>query len=102
MIDWSMLRVVKRSVRRPAKREAIQFSYSLDLEAARSRNEILKRFRREPHSASPDTPTGSWANARRKTAATPLRPIVIGAGPAAYFAAACCQMLIAPCCGSVA
>ncbi len=81
------LRVARRSID-ARRRDAIGFSYGLDL---RLENEaaLLRRFRRDPHlRPSPDTtyrfvaraPDGWWADDGE-------RPVVIGAGPCGYFAA---------------
>lgn len=84
--DLVDLRVVKRSVD-ARKREAIQFSYSLDLEL-RDPDRILKRFRRDPQlKPSPDTTYRFVGHATAQDGGNALRPIVIGAGPCGYFAA---------------
>jgi len=84
--DLVDLRVVKRSVD-ARRREAIQFSYSLDLEL-NDPDLILKRFRRDPQlKPSPDTTYRFVGHATAQDGGDALRPIVIGAGPCGYFAA---------------
>ena len=66
------------------KKSALQFVYSLDLELG-NEAEILKRFEDDPH-VKP-TPDMAYRFVAQAPANLPLRPIVVGFGPAGIFAA---------------
>ncbi|MCP9826766.1 NAD(P)/FAD-dependent oxidoreductase [Synechococcus sp. EJ6-Ellesmere] len=80
------LKLVRRSVDARNK-DAIRFSYSLDLEVADPKA-LLQRWRKDPHlRPAPDTTYRFVAQLEPGAAQRPERPIVIGAGPCGYFAA---------------
>ena len=66
------------------KKSALQFVYSLDLELA-DENAVLERFRDDSH-VKP-TPDMSYRFVAQAPASLPLRPVVVGFGPAGIFAA---------------
>jgi len=77
------LRIHKRSPD-ARKKSALLFVYSLDLEL-KNEAEILKRFEDDPH-VKP-TPDMSYQFVAHAPTNLPLRPIVVGFGPAGIFAA---------------
>ncbi|MEA5399844.1 FAD-dependent oxidoreductase [Synechococcus sp. BA-124 BA4] len=80
------LKLVRRSVDARNK-DAIRFSYSLDLEVDDPKA-LLQRWRKDPHlRPAPDTTYRFVAQLMPGELQRPERPIVIGAGPCGYFAA---------------
>jgi hypothetical protein len=81
--DLLKLHIHKRSPD-ARKKSALQFVYSLDLEL-NDEAAVLKRFKDDPH-VKP-TPDMAYRFVARAPAHFPLRPIVVGFGPAGIFAA---------------
>jgi hypothetical protein len=77
------LRIHKRSPD-ARKKSALQFVYGLDLELA-NEAATLKRFEGDPHVRP--TPDMEYRFVARAPANLPLRPVVVGFGPAGIFAA---------------
>jgi uncharacterized FAD-dependent dehydrogenase len=81
--DLLKLHIHKRSPD-ARKKSALQFVYSLDLEL-KNEADILKRFEGDPHIKP--TPDMSYKLVAQAPANLPLRPVVVGFGPAGIFAA---------------
>jgi uncharacterized protein len=82
--DLCRLHIHKRS-HDARKRDALQFVYSLDLELA-DEAAVFKRFRDDPHVRP--TPDMEYKFVVAQVPATlPLRPVIVGFGPAGIFAA---------------
>lgn len=81
--DLLELRIHKRSPD-ARKKCALQFVYSLDLDVA-NEAEVLARFQDDPH-VKP-TPDMAYRFVAQAPGNLPLRPVVVGFGPAGIFAA---------------
>ena len=81
--DLLELRIHKRSPD-ARKKSALQFVYSLDLELA-DEAAVLARFKDDTH-VKP-TPDLAYQFVAKAPASLPLRPVVVGFGPAGIFAA---------------
>jgi uncharacterized FAD-dependent dehydrogenase len=82
--DLRRLHIHKRS-HDARKRDALQFVYSLDLELA-DEAAVFTRFRDDPHVRSTPDMDYKFVVAQAP-ASLPLRPVVVGFGPAGIFAA---------------
>ncbi len=82
--DLRRLHIHKRS-HDARKRDALQFVYSLDLELA-DEAAVFKRFRDDPH-VRPTPDMEYQFVVAQAPAGLPLRPVVVGFGPAGIFAA---------------
>jgi uncharacterized FAD-dependent dehydrogenase len=81
--DLVEIRIHKRSPD-ARKKSALQFVYSLDLELA-DEAAVLARFKDDPHLKQ--TPDMAYKFVAQAPANQPLRPVVVGFGPAGIFAA---------------
>ncbi len=81
--DLRQLRIHKRSTD-ARKKSALQFVYSLDLELADEAT-VLARCKADPHVRP--TPDMTYQFVAQASGSLPLRPVVVGFGPAGIFAA---------------